>query len=221
MFTWIRRAAAIAAAALVSIPVAAVAGPVAPASAAAASLDSYDRDMFRIVNEERARAGVAPLQWYEPARPAALDHSAFLQRIGDFYHDPNFRQEMESVGCTYTGENIFFERKYDYRAGIRTPDAAYSMMRYMDSPGHRANILRPDYRFFVAGTSYDPVAGSLYNTQRFAGHCPADARTALPPGGTTEFQLLGSPTSTASPIDLRLDVPASVVAAGDWDGNGI
>lgn len=205
------------AAAAVAAPVLATTLPAAPAAAASVVLDSYDRQMFDLVNAERAKAGVPALQWYEPARATATSHSADMMASGSFEHDDRLVAEMQSVGCTYVGENIFYERKGDYRTGVRSPEAAYSMSRYMASPGHKANILRPDYTYFVAGTQYDQSTGLLYNTQRFAGSCPAPQAPVAPPATSTEFALdMGARTHT-----VTLDIAGDAFVAGDWDGDGV
>ena len=215
MSSRLTRGLSIAAAAAVAAPVLAAALPAAPAHAASVVLDSYDREMFELVNAERAAAGLPALEWFEPARPTATSHSADMMASGAFAHDQQLEAEMGSVGCTYVGENIFYERKGDYRRGLRSPEPSYSMSRYMDSAGHRANVLRPDYTHFVAGTVYDQATGLLYNTQRFAGDCP-EVPTAPAPS-STEFQLdLGVRTQTVS-----LGIAGDAFVAGDWDGDGV
>ena len=211
------RALTLVAAAAVAAPALAAALPAGPAAAASVVLDAYDREMFALVNAERAKAGVPALAWFEPARTTALSHSADMMASGSFEHDAQLQAEMGAVGCTYVGENIFYERKGDYRSGVRSPEAAYSMSRYMASPGHKANILRPDYTHFVAGTHFDRVTGLLYNTQRFAGTCPATPEPAAPRATSTKFSLdLGSATKT-----VTLDIAGDAFVAGDWDGDGI
>ena len=215
MSSRLTRGLSIAAAAAVAAPVLAAALPAAPAHAASVVLDSYDREMFELVNAERAAAGLPALEWFEPARPTATSHSADMMASGAFAHDEQLEAEMGSVGCTYVGENIFYERKGDYRRGLRSPEPSYSMSRYMDSAGHRANVLRPDYTHFFAGTVYDQATGLLYNTQRFAGDCP-EVPTAPAPS-STEFQLdLGVRTQTVS-----LGIAGDAFVAGDWDGDGV
>ena len=215
MSSRLTRGLSIAAAAAVAAPVLAAALPAAPAHAASVVLDSYDREMFELVNAERAAAGLPALEWFEPARPTATSHSADMMASGAFAHDEQLEAEMGSVGCTYVGENIFYERKGDYRRGLRSPEPSYSMSPYMDSAGHRANVLRPDYTHIVAGTVYDQATGLLYNTQRFAGDCP-EVPTAPAPSGT-EFQLdLGVRSQTVS-----LGIAGDAFVAGDWDGDGV
>lgn len=148
-----------------------VAVPCLPSRAEPVDLAAYDLSMRDLVNAERAEAGLDPLAWAGTAHASTLAHSADMLSSGEFEHDPDLVAEMEVAGCTYVGENIFFERKTDLRRGLRDPDPAYAVAKYMASPGHRDNVLRPDYTLVVSGTVYDPATGTLYNTQRFAGDC--------------------------------------------------
>lgn len=187
----------------------------APETASALAHDDYDRAMFELVNEERAAAGIAPLEWFEPARADALGHSFHMDARHEFAHDPQARAEMAALGCTYVGENIFYETKGDFRRGVRSPDPAYALQRYMESPGHRRNVLRPEFRWFVSGTAYDQRSGALHNTQRFAGACPRPA-----PDSTSRFSV-PAPAYGATRVEPILDLPppapttlAAVGAAG-------
>ncbi|WP_454084685.1 CAP domain-containing protein [Georgenia sp. Marseille-Q6866] len=129
-------------------------------------LTAYDERMFRLVNEERVAAGVAPMRLWPGLRTGALAHSQWMGRTGSFEHatTDTIRSDARAVGCTAAAENIF----WGTRGYVDDPDAAVEA--YMNSPGHRANILNPNHRFFAAGTA-QAVNGNVYNTQRFASSC--------------------------------------------------
>lgn len=137
-----RRAASAAAVAL-----AAVAGPVAPASAA--SVAKNERGILQCVNAERAKRGIAALKQDPSLAKAARFHAKQMRTKRFFDHtDPAGRSPADRVR-RYTnrfgagvGENI--------AAGGRTPKA--TCRQWMNSAGHRANILDPDYRYL--GTGY-------------------------------------------------------------------
>ena len=104
--------------------------------AAAAGGEAFAAEVLRLVNEERKKAGLAELR----AGPAALDAAADLraQEIAVlFSHSrPNGSSCFTALaehGVAYAacGENI--------ASGYATPAAVMAV--WMNSPGHRANIL--------------------------------------------------------------------------------
>ncbi|MBE6910448.1 MAG: sporulation protein [Ruminococcaceae bacterium] len=129
--------------------------------AADASERAYEREVVRLVNEERAKAGVAPLtEDGELSRIARLKSRDMRDR-GYFDHNsPAYGtpfQMLRSFGITYrtAGENIAM--------GYRTPEAVVAA--WMNSPGHRANILNASYTTIGVGF----VADGGYWTQEFIG----------------------------------------------------
>ncbi|MFD1506723.1 hypothetical protein FE374_14950 [Georgenia yuyongxinii] len=138
----------------------------APTVAAAGGVqDSFDQRMAAIINAERAAAGVAPLKYWGGLRAGALAHSGWMNSTGAFQHasDGTMDADTAAGGCSGGwAENIYWAS--DTAA---SPESA--MAAYMDSPGHRANILHPDLRFVATGTI--ATDNGLYNTQRFSFSC--------------------------------------------------
>jgi uncharacterized protein YkwD len=129
--------------------------------------------VFEVINRVRAEHGLAVLAWDESLAAVARAHSADMAARDFFAHenpdglDPTGRGEVMGVTCSkviddtrYTGigENLIrtaaYEsitittrdgeeegRAYDWRTleGI----AEHSVQGWMDSPGHRENILNP------------------------------------------------------------------------------
>jgi len=104
--------------------------------AAAANGEAFAAEVLRLVNEERKKAGLAELS----AGPASLEEAAYLraQEISVlFSHSrPNGSSCFTALaehGVAYAacGENI--------ASGYATPAAVMAV--WMNSPGHRANIL--------------------------------------------------------------------------------
>ncbi|WP_193312996.1 CAP domain-containing protein [Georgenia subflava] len=139
----------------------------------AGAQDGYDRRMFELINDYRAQNGVPPLRYWDGLRTGALSHSAWMDRNDrsapdepptSFEHASAavLRADTRAAGCgTGYAENIFWS---SYES---TPDLA--MTEYMNSPGHRANILNRDLGFVATGTIL--VDGEIFNTQRFAFSC--------------------------------------------------
>lgn len=124
------------------------------------SLDSYAAAVADLVNAERARAGLKPLAIHTGAAKAADTRAREIQT--SFSHTrpdgSHFSTALTQAGVSYrsAGENIAY--------GQRTPEAV--MESWMNSQGHRANILNPDYTSIGVGHIQDGN-GTHYWTQLF------------------------------------------------------
>jgi len=96
--------------------------------------------MLDLVNQERRKVGLQPLQADPELRKVALAHSADMFRRGYFAHltpegkDPFDRMRDAHVRFTLAGENL---------ALAQTLPIAHEGL--MNSPGHRENILRTGF----------------------------------------------------------------------------
>ena len=101
--------------------------------------------VFEIVNQERIKAGVKPLKFNNDMYKAAMVRAKECDE--SFSHDrPNGTScftALKEAGVKYfsVGENIAM--------GYRTP--ADVMKGWMDSEGHRNNILNPNFTDFACG----------------------------------------------------------------------
>ncbi len=126
-----------------------------------ASASSYEREVIRLVNEIRVGNGLKELTYnWELARVARyksqdMKDNRYFSHTSPTYGSPF--QMMKSFGITYrtAGENI--------AKGQATPSAVVNA--WMNSSGHRANILNP--AFTQIGVGY--VAEGNYWTQMFIG----------------------------------------------------
>ncbi|NJR45798.1 MAG: CAP domain-containing protein [Hyellaceae cyanobacterium CSU_1_1] len=97
--------------------------------------------VLELTNAERAKAGLKPLTLNNRLTQAAQGHSDSMAADDFFSHtgvdgsDVSDRVQDTGYQYSYTGENI--------AAGQKT--AAEVVQGWMDSPGHRANILNADY----------------------------------------------------------------------------
>lgn len=124
-----------------------------PAAAAAAAV-------LTLVNEERAAAGCEPLTHDPALAELATDLSRDMAERGFFDHtDPDGRtpwDRAEEAGISNLGgENIAWGQ----------PDAESVMAAWMDSEGHRANILNCSFRTIGVGVHF--ADGSAWWTQDF------------------------------------------------------
>ena len=101
--------------------------------------------VIALTNTERAKHGLRALQWNEQLFKAAQGHSQNMAH-GDFFEhgDPAKRAIDQGYPSPYVGENI--------AAGRNTPEGV--MEQWLNSPGHRANILSPDYTEIGVGHYY-------------------------------------------------------------------
>jgi uncharacterized protein YkwD len=103
---------------------------------------SFEEQVIDLINQERARAGLAALNSDARLIVSARKHSQDMADRGFFSHTgsngSNPGQRMSAAGYTWRtyAENI--------AAGYPTPENV--MRGWMDSPGHRANILSKDVR---------------------------------------------------------------------------
>ena len=97
----------------------------------------FAQQVVNIVNQERANAGCAPLTINQQLTTAAQGHSNdmalndFFSHTGSDGSSPWERMNNAGYQFSYAAENI--------AAGYPTPQAVVN--GWMDSPGHRANIL--------------------------------------------------------------------------------
>lgn len=119
--------------------------------------------MLELVNAERAKAGLRPLVADERVRAVARDHSADMFRAGYFSHTspsgdgPAERIRRGGIPFLAAGENL---------ALAPTVDVAHSGL--MASPGHRQNILTPEFSRVGIGVVSAGAHGRMF-TQNFVG----------------------------------------------------
>ncbi len=130
-----------------------------PAVARAAYAPSPEEyALLALANAERAERGIAPLVWNDGLGRAARAHSDDVTTNGCHQHDScNGEPWWQRIGRYYPGwialgENIG-------GGGHNPPLIHYG---WMGSPGHRANILGPQFNEFGAGVSYQDLGNGSY-----------------------------------------------------------
>lgn len=148
----------------------------APQESISINLDEFERRIFELTNVERANYGLPPLIWDPSVAAVARAHSDDLAINNLFGHTgsdgSDVGQRLARAGISYRNwaENVI--------GGRSTPEAAVA--GWMDSPGHRANILNRNVTHLGVGVHHS--AGSRF---RFY--------------ATQKFVLLAQPTSTQQP----------------------
>lgn len=138
----------------------------AAAGAAAQENDlAAAKELLRLVNQERAQAGLAALDWDDRLAAAAFEHAREMVARGELSHrfagEAVLRGRVAATGLRFdrVGENVA------YNTGLT--GAHDGLMR---SPGHRANILDPKYN--AAGMAVVRRGRLLYVAQNFARRYP-------------------------------------------------
>lgn len=124
------------------------------------SQQSYAMQVFDLVNKERAKEGLAALKYDEASAAAALVRAREAE-ISFSHTRPNgssFNTALTESGASFrgAGENIAY--------GQRTPEEVVE--GWMNSPGHRANILNKKYTKIGVG-HYQNSKGVHYWAQLF------------------------------------------------------
>lgn len=131
-----------------------------------------EAEVLHLTNEERAKQGLSPLETNATLRSIARGHSADMLENEYFSHD-NLADCSSSCRATdggyrwrAIGENMYMMSGYTV-----TPQqaAAKTVEGWMDSPGHRANILGDSFVESGVGVVYDGKSvyvTAMYGKQR-------------------------------------------------------
>ncbi|HEV8712808.1 MAG TPA: CAP domain-containing protein [Candidatus Binatia bacterium] len=128
------------------------------------SAREIEEEVFRSVNQERAEKGLPPLQENPQLQQIARRHSEDMAARHFFGHlNPDGQDVVDRLRAqgvkdfTAAGENIF--------NGKKVADPAQATVReWLDSPGHRRNLLNPRYTAGGVGISQDEK-DAIYVTQ--------------------------------------------------------
>lgn len=124
--------------------------------------ESAENEMLTLVNQERTSRGVPALTLDRTIRNVARNYSIYMLQNGFFAHTapngstPVMRMQAGGVRFTIAGENLAY---------APTVEIAHSGL--MKSPGHRANILNPEYKRIGIGVAHAGKYRTVF-TQNFA-----------------------------------------------------
>lgn len=116
-----------------------------------------EKEMFDLVNQERAKQGLKVVKWSEGLRDVGRAHCLDMFERSYFSHytpeglSPFDR--IDKVGIEYlaAGENLAY-----------APSVAIAHQGLMDSPGHRANILRVEFGTLGVGVIDGGFNGKMF-----------------------------------------------------------
>lgn len=119
--------------------------------------------MLDLINQERSKVGVAPLKidskLQKMAQVKAEDMVAksYFDHTSPTYGSPFDMMKKFGISYTSAGENI---------AGNSTVNKAHTAL--MNSPGHKANILKSSFNYIGIGVTTSPKYGKMF-AQDFIG----------------------------------------------------
>ena len=128
-------------------------------------IDEFERRVFELTNEQRRLHGLPDLIWDDRLAQAARAHSIDMTTNGLTGHtgsdgsSPRTRVNRVGLSPMTIAENVTTGWNFNY-----TPEAA--VQGWMDSPGHRANILHRNLTHM--GVGVNRIDGSTSFTQKFA-----------------------------------------------------
>lgn len=192
---------------LVSVLGAAVPSAKTPAADRVVVAETFDRELlageiFRATNDVRIREGLPPFK-LEPQLVVAANEQAAMQaiRIHSGHDNPLPNQGDPSARAAQAGLPAGMVAENAATLNLRNPEAggdytyrklaAVFVKAWMDSPGHRANLLNPSLRFLGCGTRValllrgQPVVYAIQNFYTPAPPPPEPPPPSIRPGATS------------------------------------
>lgn len=126
------------------------------------NVKNVEEQVLNLVNQERQKVGLKPLAMdWELARVARMKsqdmaNKNYFSHTSPTYGSPFDMMKQFGISFRTAGENI--------ASGQRTPEEV--MQSWMNSQGHRANILKPDYTHLGVGYYRGGSYGHMW-TQMF------------------------------------------------------
>lgn len=123
---------------------------------------SYSNQVITLVNQQRAKNGLGALKrgattsYVAQLKAQDMVNLHYFSHTSPTYGSPFNMMEHYGLRFSAAGENIAY--------GQRTPQEV--MNAWMNSPGHRANILNPSYTYIGVGVA-KTSSGVIYWTQEF------------------------------------------------------
>ncbi len=186
---------------------------------------TVEREMLALINQERTSRGLDPLQLERRLNDSSEDHSSWMLDTDRFSHTgeggSSATQRMQAAGFDLsgswrTGENIAWQSERG-APGI-SDDVAQLHQNLMNSPGHRANILNPDFKYIGIGIEEGDMRGfdAVMVTQNFAatqGEVVLDTGGTAPPVAPPVEEVVEPEEEVTKPIEP--EVPETDVTEGE------
>jgi Cysteine-rich secretory protein family len=190
--------------------------------------NKYELYMIKLINADRAEAGLKPLKINGDLNAASDAHSEWMLAKDVFSHTGSggstAMQRMEAAGYDLTGswaagENIALQSE---RGNARYWDDVRDLHKsLMNSPEHRANLMSANYKDIGIGievgqfTSNGRTFESVVVTQDFGRTSASTAQSAKADafefrdanGGAADTVAWQAPAATRTPVIAAFDAP--------------
>jgi len=119
--------------------------------------EASEQGMFKLVNEERRKQGIKELVWAPEIVPVSRAHAQDMWERSYFSHvspegkDVGDRLDDAGVNYSFAGENLAL-----------APTLATAHNGLMNSEGHRANILEPQFSKVGIGVIDNGIYGKMF-----------------------------------------------------------
>lgn len=172
--------------------------------------------MLKIINKERANANLKPLKLY----PVACERAAIRAKeiATSFSHTrpdgSSCFSVLDGIPYSYAGENIAYNHSSDVQD---------VMTQWMNSSGHKANILNASYTH--VGIGVYQADSRYYWSQDFLGYSGSYSGEYIPSDTTTTTTTKATTTTTKATTTTTAKAATSkavlpiVYSRGDVDGN--
>ncbi len=122
--------------------------------------ETAEQQMVVLVNKERISQGLKPVKMDTALRNLARNHSQDMLQQGYFSHytptnkSPFDRMNEEGIAFGYAGENLAL-----------APNTELAMQGLMQSPGHKANIVSPNFNKIGIGVIDGGIYGEMFSQE--------------------------------------------------------
>lgn len=119
--------------------------------------ENSENEMLKLVNQERTSHGLSSMEMDGSLRQLARNHAKDMFSRGYFSHytpeglSPFDRMKDADIAYIYAGENLAL-----------APDVEKAEAGLMDSPGHRENILNPNFNKIGIGIIDGDIYGRMF-----------------------------------------------------------
>ena len=168
--------------------------------------------VLELTNDARRAAGLSPVRLGANLAPQEhaedMAESCFLSHWGTDGMKPYMRYSLAG-GVQANAENAHGASfcpadPSRYFQATLAEEAQQAVESLMGSPGHRANILRPEHRLLHLGLAYR--APNFWMVQQFSGHYAAFAQTPTIEDGELSFDMTACNGARVSRDDLSVQV---------------
>jgi hypothetical protein len=144
-----------------------------------ATLNAHAQSMLDLINRDRQRNRLSPVEWDAVAAAAGVRHAQDMAWQNYFSHwntdgyGPDYRY-TQAGGLDAISENIYtFYHRYSDGRPVPITDwrsvLEEAQVNLMQSPGHRRAILDPAHTHVGVGLAYAPGSGQIWLAQEFVG----------------------------------------------------